>query len=163
MDSKLTSKQTCWAVMDVLTLGLTHNRLDDAEAVLLGLRAMRPRIAEFDTYEAWILMKRGFYKDAIRLLSTTSTSEHSGLQAKALLTYCQYVSGDGQWMDNAKEVIDNGGDEEASYLMKLLINPGEAVQAREAEESSKAMAADPSREAIAAAAAASYPGAFLRA
>lgn len=123
MDPKFTSKELCCTVIDVLTLGLAHERIEDADAVLTCLRAMRPRVAEFDTFEAWIWMKRGFYKDAIRLLRTTSSSSYGGAQAKALMAYCQFASGDSRWSDVASQVLEADLDEDSSRLMRLLIDP----------------------------------------
>ncbi|HEX6703347.1 MAG TPA: HrpB1 family type III secretion system apparatus protein [Albitalea sp.] len=131
MDPKLMSKEVFRATTDALTLGLTHDRIDDAESALVCLRAMRPRISELDTFEAWILMKRGFFKDAARLLATVESSPHAGLQAKALLTYCQFATGDERWSHNATEVIESGGDPDASQLMRMLMDPEGAVRAIE--------------------------------
>ena len=158
MDPKLTSKELCCAVIDVLTLGLTHERVEDAEAVLAALRCLRPRVAEFDTFEAWILMKRGLFSDAIRLLRNTANSSHGGVQARALLTYCQYAAGDAGWMDSATQVIDAGADEEASQLMRLLLDPEAAV--RQKEEQAEAAEGVHS---LASAVPTSFSGAYLRA
>lgn len=136
MDPKLTSKELCSAVIDTLTLALAHERVDDAEVMLTCLRAMRPRIVEFDTFEAWILTKRGMFDDAIRILHNTAGSPHGGTQAKALMAYCHFAMGDTRWSDIANQVIDTGSDEDSSRLMRLLIDPGMAL--REEEEAKEA-------------------------
>ena len=137
MDSKLTSKELFCAATDVLTLGLTHDRVDDAEAILGCLRAMRPRIVELDSFEAWILMKRGNFKDASRLLANVESSPHGGLQARALLAYCFFATGDGRWNNTANQIIDNGNDPDAAHLMKLLMDPEGAMKAYVAKEEDK--------------------------
>lgn len=146
MDPKLTSKEVFCAATDVLTLGLTHDRVDDAEAILNCLRAMRPRIAELDTFEAWILMKRGFFKDAARLLANIQDSPNGGLQAKALLTYCLFVTNDPGWNDSAAQIIDSG-DPDATHLMYLLTKPEEMMKQYEEAENNAATAKDPSAQA----------------
>jgi type III secretion protein HrpB1 len=143
MDSKLTSKEVFCAATDALTLGLTHDCIDDAERVLACLRAMRPRIAELDTFEAWILMKRGHFQDAARLLKNVADSPHGGLQAKALLTYCLFVTNDEHWADSANEIIEQGNNPDATHLMQLLVNPEGMLKEYEAAEAVREGAAEP--------------------
>lgn len=145
MDPKLTSKEVFCAATDVLTLGLTHDRTDDAESILICLRAMRPRIAELDTFEAWILMKRGRFVDASRILANVVESPHGGLQAKALQTYCMFVVNDSRWSDSATQIIENGEDPDAARLMQLLVNPEGAMKEYEEAESAASKAESANR------------------
>ncbi len=132
MDPKLTSKELCCTLIDALTLGLAHDCIEDADTVLAALRTMRPRLIEFDTFEAWICMKRGVFDDAIRLLRNTVASPHGGRQATALMAYCQFAAGDARWSDVASQVLESDGDVDSTRLMRLLIDPASVSRDDEA-------------------------------
>ena len=68
MDSRLERNELFCGLLDVLNVAIGHKLLNEAESVLDGLRALKPRMTELDTFEAWIAMRRGKVKDAIRLL-----------------------------------------------------------------------------------------------
>ena len=59
MNAKLERKELFCALVDVLNVAISHQMLGDAESVLQALRAMKPRMVELDTFEAWIAMRRG--------------------------------------------------------------------------------------------------------
>jgi type III secretion protein HrpB1 len=124
MDTRLDRKEFFSGLVDALNLAVTHERLDDAERVLACLRALRPRMLELDTFEAWIALKRGYWTDAVRLLNNIadSGSRASGL-AKALLAFCQCATGDARWVSMAQQVIDAGDSQEAIGLVRLLLHP----------------------------------------
>ena len=124
MESRLDRKELFSGLVDALNLAVMHERLDDAERVLAGLRALRPRMLELDTFEAWIALKRGHWTDAVRLLNNIaeSGSRGSGL-AKALLAFCQCATGDARWASVAQQVVDAGDSQEAIGLVRLLLHP----------------------------------------
>jgi type III secretion protein HrpB1 len=124
MESRLDRKELFSGLVDALNLAVMHERLDDAERVLAGLRALRPRMLELDTFEAWIALKRGHWTDAVRLLNNIaeSASRGSGL-AKALLAFCQCATGDARWVSVAQQVVDAGDSQEAIGLVRLLLHP----------------------------------------
>jgi type III secretion system HrpB1/HrpK family protein len=70
MSPSLQSKEFVAGLIDVISQGISHNRLEDAEAVLDCVRALRPKLAELDTFDAWISIKRGFWQDAVRTRRT---------------------------------------------------------------------------------------------
>ena len=124
MDTRLDRKEFFSGLVDAINLAVTHERLDDAERVLACLRALRPRMLELDTFEAWIALKRGHWTDAVRLLNNIadSGSRGSGL-AKALLAFCQCATGDARWATVAQQVLDSGDSQEAIGLVRLLLHP----------------------------------------
>ena len=142
MDSRLDRKEFFSGLVDALNLAVTHERLDDAERVLTCLRALRPRMLELDTFEAWIAMKRGHWTDAVRLLGNMADSDSQGSSlAKALLAFCQCSMGDTRWTAMARQVVDAGGTHEAVQLVQLLLHPELGTDAANAAASSAAPAA----------------------
>jgi type III secretion protein HrpB1 len=133
MDSKLTSKEVFSVAIDSLILGVQHDRIADAESVLACLRVMRPRIAELDALEAWILIKRGHFQDAGRLLSNIQDIPNASLQVRALLAYCQFMTNDSQWSVNAEQIVQQDEDPYATKMMSMLLEP-EATFAKYAAE-----------------------------
>ena len=115
------------SLIEVVSVGLAQNRTDDAEAVLAGIRLLRPRLAELDTFEAWIAMKRGAWKEAMRLLRNLDASTGNFMLGKALLAFCQYATGDAAWSQSANEVLHSCDNGEALGLVKLMLSPDEAM------------------------------------
>jgi len=134
MDANLLRKEFVSGLIDVLSQGISQNRLDDAEIVLAAVRILRPQMAELDTFDAWIAMKRGFWADAIRLLNNLDSSTSNWSLGKALLAFCQYATGDSSWTISANQVLENGKNAEAIGLVKLLLNPDSGDAAAVSEE-----------------------------
>jgi type III secretion protein HrpB1 len=121
MDSSLQSKQFVTGLIDIISQGISHDRLEDAEAVLACVRALRPKLSELDTFDAWIAIKRGFWHDAVRTLRGIESESPNWALARALLAFCQFALGDNEWTLNANEVINSGSNSEAIGLVKLLM------------------------------------------
>jgi type III secretion protein HrpB1 len=127
------SKESVSSLVDVMSLAISHGRLDDAELVLVALRALRPRLQELDVFEAWIAMRRSYWRDAVRILRALEASGSIFTLAKALLAFCQFAMGDANWRGTADEVVDAGDSAEATDLMRLLIDPEGAVSGKAQE------------------------------
>jgi type III secretion protein HrpB1 len=121
MEPSLQSKQFVTGLIDVISQGISHDRLEDAEAVLDCVRALRPKLTELDTFNAWIAIKRGFWQDAVRTLRAVEPNSPNWALARALLAFCQFALGDGEWTLNANEVINSGTNSEAMGLVRLLM------------------------------------------
>lgn len=126
MDSLLQRKEFASCLIDVISLGINHDRLEDAETVLTAVRGLRPRLAELDTFDAWIGMKRGQWAEAIRLLRNVDASATNWWLGKALLAFCQFATGDVAWNATANDVVFNSDSPEAIGLVRLLLHPDEA-------------------------------------
>lgn len=120
MDPFFTRKPFIAALIEVISTAISHNRLDDAESVLAGVRVLRPRLAELDTFEAWIAIKRGHWHDAIRTLHKLDATAHNWSLGKALMAFCQFAVGDSNWSVSANEVLEGESTAEARGLVKLL-------------------------------------------
>jgi type III secretion protein HrpB1 len=134
MDAKLERKEVFCGLVDVLNVAITQQQMEEAEAILQGLRALRPRMIELDTFEAWIAMRKGHLQDAVRLLRHMEERCRTGGApfAKALLSFCLYSIGDPTWRVNAQQVIDSDENPAATGLVRLLL-PSENEPAAEEE------------------------------
>lgn len=139
MDPFFTRKPFIAALIEVISCAISHNRLDDAEAVLAGVRVLRPHLAELDTFEAWIAIKRGHWQDAIRTLHKLDATAQNWSLGKALMAFCQFAVGDSAWSISANEVLEGESTAEARGLVKLLMGPG-ANDLNDDEDTAAAMA-----------------------
>ena len=151
-------------LVDVLNVAISHQMLGDAESVLQALRAMKPRMVELDTFEAWIAMRRGYLQDAIRLLRHVDNRSKNALSpfAKALLAFCLYSVGDPTWKMNAQQVIDDDENAAATGLVRLLF-PDRMAEAEAQASSDSAPREAPAVPVQAAGSAAVAMAGFLRA
>lgn len=140
MDPFFTRKPFIAALIEVISSAITHNRLEDAETLLAGVRVLRPRLAELDTFEAWIAIKRGHWHDAIRTLHKLDASAQNWSLGKALMAFCQFAVSDAGWSVSANEVLEGESTQEARGLVKLLM--GKDATEAEAEMSTAPSFAD---------------------
>lgn len=123
MNPFFTRKPFIAALIEVISCAISQNRLDDAEAVLTGVRVLRPHLTELDTFEAWIAIKRGHWQDAIRVLHKLDAGTKNWSLGKALMAFCQFAVGDAGWNISAHEVLEGESTVEARGLVKLLMGP----------------------------------------
>lgn len=142
MDPFFTRKPFIAALIEVISSAITHNRLEDAETLLAGVRVLRPRLAELDTFEAWIAIKRGHWHDAIRTLHKLDASAQNWSLGKALMAFCQFAVGDAGWSVSANEVLEGESTQEARGLVKLLMGKDAGPAEAEAETSTAPSFAD---------------------
>jgi type III secretion protein HrpB1 len=140
MDPFFTRKPFIAALIEVISSAITHNRLEDAETLLAGVRVLRPRLAELDTFEAWIAIKRGHWHDAIRTLHKLDATAQNWSLGKALMAFCQFAVGDSGWSVSANEVLEGEATQEARGLVKLLM--GKDTSPAEPEASTATSFAD---------------------
>ena len=142
MDPFFTRKPFIAALIEVISTAITHNRLEDAETLLASVRVLRPRLAELDTFEAWIAIKRGHWHDAIRTLHKLDATAHNWSLGKALMAFCQFAVGDAGWSVSANDVLEGESTREARGLVKLLMGKDTGPADAEAEPSTAASFAD---------------------
>lgn len=133
MDSFFSRKPFVASLIEVVSTAISHNRLEDAEAVLTSVRVLRPALAELETFDAWIAIKRGHWHDAIRTLNKLDSTASNWSLGRALMAFCQFAVGDSGWSVSANEVIEGNSTEEARGLVRLLMGRGD--DAAEAEAS----------------------------
>jgi type III secretion protein HrpB1 len=132
MTPQLTRKQFVTGLIEVLSTAISHDRLEDAEAVLSGVRVLRPKLDQLDTFEAWIAIKRGRWQDAMMILTALDATSPDWPLGKALLAFCQFATGDASWTRRADEVLQNHPTGPAAGLVKLM--KGEDPAAATAED-----------------------------
>jgi type III secretion protein HrpB1 len=155
MNSHLQSKEFVTGLIDVISQGISNNRLEDAETVLACVRALRPKLAELDTFDAWIAIKRGFWHDAVRTLRGVDSASPNWALGRALLAFCQFALGDPEWTLNANEVLTSSQNNDAIGLVKLLLGE-EPLPAAVPEEAGAIASSASVQQAMAS-------GAFMRA
>ena len=129
MNPLFTRKPFVGALVDLISLGISHNRLDDAEAILAIVRSLRPRLTELDTFEAWIGIKRGNWHDAIRTLHKLDASKPDWTLGKALMAFCQFAIGDPTWQVSANDVLETQSTGDAANLVRLLMGKDDVEEA----------------------------------
>jgi type III secretion system HrpB1/HrpK family protein len=122
------------ALMRIVSQGISHGQLDDAEVVLSCLRALHPELTDLDTLEAWLTMKREFWQDAIRILRNIDLAADNDGMNRALLAYCQFTQEDDEWRFNANQVLANSNNKAAIDLVKVLM--GDKSEDRPEEDES---------------------------
>jgi len=142
IDTSLQRKEFVSGLVGLISLAIDRGRLDDAEALLTCVRTLRPKMAELDTFEAWIAMQRGYWEDAMRTLRNLDTVAPEWSMAKAFLAYCQWVTGEAGWKDTANDVLQSSKSPEALDLVRTLLNPEEGQEPPSAESLPMAMPID---------------------
>ncbi|WP_107314211.1 HrpB1 family type III secretion system apparatus protein [Burkholderia metallica] len=122
------------ALIEVVTVGLQRNRIAEAEAVLAAVRVLRPKIKALETFDAWIALKRGQFRDAARILRTVDAEQSPLPLSKALLACCLFAIGDPAWSITANEVIEENSDPDAISLVKLLSGQPDPVDGQVATD-----------------------------
>jgi type III secretion protein HrpB1 len=120
MTPQLNRKQFVACLIEVISAAISHDRLEDAEAVLGGVRVLRPKLDQLDTFEAWIAIKRGRWQDALLIMNSLDASTPDWPLGKALLAFCQFATGDSSWSARADEVLQSSPTGAAAGLVKLL-------------------------------------------
>lgn len=121
MNPFLNRKPFIAALVEVISVAVSHNALEDAEHVLGAVRLLRPNLAELDTFDAWIAIKRGHWQDAVRILTKLDGGARNWTLGKALMAFCQFALGDPSWSATANEVLDTDPKGEAANLVRLLM------------------------------------------
>ncbi|WP_372392872.1 HrpB1 family type III secretion system apparatus protein [Xanthomonas sp. NCPPB 3582] len=107
-------------LIELITVGLTHEKIEEAAAVLAAVRVLRPELKALDTFDAWIAIKRGSYLEGARLLRELEADAGSRPLCKALYACCLFAVGDPSWHGIADSLIEEDADADAVGLVKAL-------------------------------------------
>ena len=107
-------------LIELITVGLTHEKIKEAAAVLAAVRVLRPELKALDTFDAWIAIKRGSYLEGARLLRELEADAGSEPLCKALYACCLFAVGDPSWHGIAEGLIEEDADADAVGLVKAL-------------------------------------------
>ncbi|WP_018606693.1 HrpB1 family type III secretion system apparatus protein [Uliginosibacterium gangwonense] len=108
-------------LIELVTQGLMFEMVDEAEAVLAALHVLRPDMHSFDIFNSWVLIKRGRYTEAARVLRGFDASPEMGPMATALLAVCNFANGDSEWRINANEILQRNENPDAVELVSTLL------------------------------------------
>jgi type III secretion protein HrpB1 len=121
MNPKLERKPFVACLIGLVVMATDRELLDDAAALLSGVRVLRPRLVELDLLEGQIALKRAQYRDAIQVLRNVEDSPTQWSMAKALMAWCQYMARDPDWEINVNELLErDDADPGAVAIAKRL-------------------------------------------
>jgi type III secretion protein HrpB1 len=133
MDLVLQSKELELGLTQVLILAMLRGRLEDGEAVLNCLHALKPDSIELSHFDAGLAVTRGFWQDAIRILNSQDPQASNWAFGRALLAYCKFKQGDDEWRFDANELLTRPKNKEAIGLLKLFL--GDKVSVLNSDDS----------------------------
>nr|WP_232416645.1 HrpB1 family type III secretion system apparatus protein [Xanthomonas translucens] len=128
-------------LIEIITVAMQRNQVEEAEAVLGAVRLLRPNVTALDSFDAWLAIKRGRFADAARLLRSLDVDKDAPPISKALRACCLFAIGDSDWTISANEVILENRDPDAVALVKML--SGQPVEQREPSAADGEAAASP--------------------
>ena len=108
-------------LVELISVAISHNLLDDAEQMLACVRQLRPRLEQLDFFEGWIAILRGDWAGATRIANVAMERTGDWPFATALLAYCQYATGERTWATMAERVLRQEDAPEARQLMLMLL------------------------------------------
>jgi type III secretion protein HrpB1 len=144
MDYTSCDKDTVSALIEILMAGVKNDNLAEADALLAGLRVLRPQFRELETFDAWLLIKRKKYREATHILRNLTGGDQNMASmpvGTALLALCLFVANDPTWIISANEVLARNEDPEAVTLVNLLFGKNPDTPA--GEETAEAPPAAP--------------------
>lgn len=122
-------------LIELVTQGLMFEMVDEAEDVLAALHVLRPDLRSFDIFNSWVMIKRGRYTEASRVLRGFEASPDMGPMATALLAVCNFANGDPEWRINVNEIIQRDENPDAVELVKTLLAKVEGRETESADAS----------------------------
>ncbi|CTP92913.1 hypothetical protein XTPLMG728_3407 [Xanthomonas translucens pv. poae] len=128
-------------LIEIITVAMQRNQVDEAEAVLAAVRLLRPNVTALDSFDAWLAIKRGRFADAARLLRGLDGAKDAPAISKALRACCLFAIGDSDWTISANEVMQENNDPDAVALVRML--SGQPVEPREPSAAADEAAASP--------------------
>jgi len=120
MTPQLSRREFVVCLIDLINVALDRGLHDDAAAVLAGVRVLRPKLAELDILEGWVMIKSGRLHDGIQVLRNLESSPTHWSMAKAMMAMCQQYLRDPDWLISANEVLDGNSTPDAVAMVKDL-------------------------------------------
>lgn len=108
------------ALVSVVSKGIQDNQLDDAEKVILAIKALCPEFDAVDQFLPYIAIKRGYMREALQMYADKPSDD---IQWYAMMALCLKLVGDPTWHWHAMqaESRDEGGRSSAGSLAYLLL------------------------------------------
>jgi type III secretion protein HrpB1 len=118
MNPKLERREFVAPLIGLVSKAIDHGLLDDAAAVLAGVRVLRPRLLELDILEGWILIKREQYRECVQLMRNLESSPTQWSLAKAMMASCQQFLNDSEWEISVNDVLQGDASADAIEMVE---------------------------------------------
>ncbi|MET1477257.1 MULTISPECIES: HrpB1 family type III secretion system apparatus protein [Burkholderia] len=103
--------------------------IDDLEHLVDVLHLLRPDSAEFAFFDGWLHMVREEWSDAERLFRNLVERSVCLPASKGMLLQCLKARQEFGWQEEARHLLEEGGNEEVERLAKVLLASEELKQA----------------------------------
>lgn len=121
------------ALIEALMFGAKHGHIEQSERLLSALHVLRPDFVELHAYDAWLLIRRRDFAEAVRLLrglEQRTLRGSFGPYVAALLAVSLCGLEDPAWRVYANEVATRNEDPDSVELvMTLMGKSGPALAA----------------------------------
>lgn len=121
MNSFLNRKPFVTSLIEIVTIGISHQQLDDAETLLRSIRVLRPHLTELGTFSVWIAIGRRQWHDAIQLLNELDATAPKWTMNTALMAFCKFAVGDTGWRACAAQVLQNDATGDAADFVRHML------------------------------------------
>jgi type III secretion protein HrpB1 len=102
---------------------------DDIEHLVQALHSLRPASAEFTFFDGWLHMLRGEWNEAEWLFRDLVERGICLPSSRGMLLQCLKARQEFGWQEEARKLLEEGGDEEVVRLAKVLLASDELKQA----------------------------------
>ncbi|MGN7982820.1 HrpB1 family type III secretion system apparatus protein [Burkholderia sp. 22313] len=124
------------ALIEALMFGAKHGHIEQSERLLAALHVLRPEFVELYAYDAWLMIRRRDFAEAVRLLRTLEQRPLRGSfgpYVGALLAVSLCGLDDPAWRIYANEVADKNEDPDSVELVMTLMGKYKAAPAAEVQ------------------------------
>ncbi|TKC86940.1 hypothetical protein FAZ69_20170 [Trinickia terrae] len=103
--------------------------VDDIEHLVDMLHLLRPGNAEFSYFDGWLHMLRHEWSEAEELFRGLVERSVCLPSSRGMLLQCLKARQEFGWQDEARKIVEEGGDKDVTRLAKLLLASDELKQA----------------------------------
>ncbi|MHA6846170.1 HrpB1 family type III secretion system apparatus protein [Ralstonia syzygii] len=123
------SNRLLGGLLEVLMYATRSGQFENAQAMLVALRGLRPNFKELDLVEGWLLVGRHQYADAARILRELLHSDGAPSVmpfASAMMALSLNALNDPEWHVYANEVLARDADPDSVTLVRTLLGAQQA-------------------------------------
>ncbi|PMS22562.1 hypothetical protein C0Z18_04350 [Trinickia dabaoshanensis] len=103
--------------------------IDDIEHLVQALHLLRPESSEFVFFDGWLLMLRGEWSEAEWVFRGLVERAICLPASKGMLLQCLKAKQEFGWQEEARKLLEEGGNEDVERLAKVLLASDELKQA----------------------------------
>jgi type III secretion protein HrpB1 len=109
--------------------GPARIEIDDIEQLVGVLHVMRPNRAEFAFFDGWLMMLREEWSDAAQLFRDLADRSLCLPASRGMLLRCLKAAQEPGWQEEARKLVEEGGDDEVTRLARVLLASDDVKQA----------------------------------